>query len=569
MNSDLPPPAKGGKNQHPPGAGNSPNPGNPPATADDAAKRAHDNSLSPNNPNRTGVTPTGPPAFNFNAKLAASNAASAANPFLVLNNTNHPGMDVDADVRNNDNANPGININAPKQLELSNLNEIAKTPKGSIPEVLRSIPLTQITKDVLTAAKDKFHDCIACPICGTPSNAKWPLHPEQKLFLCNNVYPNSGQHCTGNYTPRNMYLAIIRRTEKDLTAQFMSVMTKQLQEAFFQNPVSRQSNQYQSQLDQSNRLREEILSMNTDIMLHYRGKDIPDAVIKLIKLTKDYTSVQKILNSGLVNTLKNNSELSAKIFNTGLQIQRSNGTTQQQQTKNTTNNRQTAPTTYSKAAAIGTECVTSIIKNSTEETKIDNLMKMAISGKDPITNKSIEVRHRKPQQPVEVISSTLDIRNNWVREKVANMDLIGVRGYSRMAHETFRKILTEFKVECKNIVNLRHAGRDVWELLCDKAEKAAIVQFIQLSDGYSAGHVAIINNYNPLYPSMEDIKSPEADRAAIERLARNSVRPGVSSFASMAYQRYLKTDEHRKIYVEYCNKFINSRTSGGIPANQQ
>ena len=569
MNSDLPPPAKGGKNQHPPGAGNSPNPGNPPATADDAAKRAHDNSLSPNNPNRTGVTPTGPPAFNFNAKLAASNAASAANPFLVLNNTSNPGMDVDADIQNTVNSNPGINTNAPKQLEISNLNEIAKTSKGSIPEMFRSIPLTQITKDVLIAAKDKFYDCIACPICGIPSSAKWPLHHGQQLFLCNNVYPNNGQHCNGNYTPSNMYLAISRRTEKDLTAQFKAVLMKQMQEAFFQTPAVRQTTQYQSQLDQSNRLREDILSMNTDIMLHYKGKDIPDSVIKLIKLTKDFTSIQKILNAGLVNTLKTNTELNAKILNTGLQIQRSNGTTQLQQTKNATSTRQTAPTTYSKAAAIGTECVTTIIKNSTEETKTDNLMKMAIFGKDPTTNKSIEVRHRKPDRPVEVISSLKDIRNDWVREKVHNMDLIGVRGYSRMAHETFRKVLTEFKVECKNIVNLRHAGRDVWELLCEKTEKAAIIQFIQLSNGYSAGKVDIIEDYNPLYPSLDDIRSIEADRAAIERLARNSVRPGVSAFASMAYQRYLKTDDHRKIYVDFCNKFINSRTSGGTPANQQ
>ena len=509
------------------------------------------------------------PAFNFNAKLAASNAASTANPFLVLNNTSNPGMDVDADIRTNDDSNPGINANAPKQLEISNLNEIAKAAKGSIPELLRSIPLTQITKDILLAAKDKFYDCIACPICGIPSSAKWPLHPEQQIFLCNNVYPNNGQHCTGNYTPSNMYLAISRRTEKDLTAQFKSIMMKQLQEAFYQNPVLRHSNQYQSQLDQSNRLREDILSMNTDIMLHYRGKDIPDAVIKLIKLTKDFTTIQKILNAGLVNTLKTNIELNSKILNTGLQIQRSNGSTQQQQTKNATANRQIAPTTYSKAAAIGTQCVTSIIKSSTEETKADNLMKLAISGKDPHTNKSIEVRHRKPPQPVEVISATRDIRNDWVREKVANMELIGVRGYSRMAHETFRKVLTEFKVECKNIVNLRHAGRDVWELLCDKAEKAAIVQFIQLSNGYSAGKVDIIKDYNPLYPSIEDNRSIEAEREALERLARNSVRPGVSAFASMAYQRYLKTDEHRKIYVDFCNKFINSRTSGETPANKQ
>ena len=563
-------PATGGNNQNPPGSDFPPLTGNPPA--DEAtAKRAHANSLTPSNPNRIGITPTAPPSFNLNAALAA-----ASNPSNSTNDPNNTGMEMDAELPQEAASDPttlatpdrppqtGINNDAPRQLELNNLAAISTAQQSSIPQLISSIPLNQLSRNVLCAATNKLFDCIACPICGSHSTAQWPLHPEQQLFLCNNVYSTTGTSCPGNYTPANMYFAITSRSSKQMTAQFNSALHKQIQTAFFKQAEIKHTNQYQTHLDKASRLRDDILQLNTDIVLQLPNK-IPDSIIKLMRLTQEFVNTQKILNEGLVSTLKTNATLNQKALNTGLQIQQSNP-----HTNHTSSSKSPAQTPYSKAAAAGATSINNILKTSTAASVKQNLATLATTGIDPTTNKSIEIRIRKPVRDVEVIDSVDQIRSDWVREKVANTKVIALHGYAHMHVKVFKDLLAQFHIRHEHITNLRYTHKLTWEVVCPKDAVPLFIQFVQLSPGYSQDKVSITTEgWNPLNPFKNSRQTAEEELAAIERLARNSVRPGISSFASLAYQKYMDTEQQRKVYVKFCNQFIDSIKSGGTPATRQ
>ena len=568
-------PANGGNDQGSSSSGTPPVPGNHPI--DDAtAKRAHASSITPSNPNRMGVTPSAPPSFNLNAALAAA-SSSDPNPPPPNDSSTVTGMDMDADLPQATastsstlataaiNTNNGTNSAAPRQLELNNLNAIAAAQQSSIPQLISSIPLNQLSRNVLCSATTKLFDCIACPICGSHSTTQWPLHPEQQLFLCNNVYSTSGTTCPGNYTPANMYFAITSRSSKQMTAQFNTALHKQIQTAFFKPLDIKLTNQYQNQLDKATRLREDILQLNTDIILQFPNK-IPDSIIKLMRLTQDFVNTQKILNDGLVATLKTNITLNQKALNTGIQIHQSNPNVNLP----SSSTKPSAQTPYSKAAAAGAISINNIIKTSNAATVQQNLATLATTGIDPTTNKSIEVRIRKPVRDVEEIESVYQIRNDWVRNKVINTKVIALHGYAHMHVKTFKDLLAQFHIKHEHIVNLRYTHKLTWEVMCPQDAIPLFKQFITLSPGFSEDKVSITTEgWNPLNPFSNQEQTDKEELAAIERLARNSVRPGISSFASLAYQKYMDTDAQRKVYVKFCNQFIDSIKSGGNPANHQ